>query len=107
MDYRKLLLSSCLRLLGTVLGTGLVSLGNTLSIECTSDDVITYTGEVLNSSASDKNNRVLLEVVSDTGNLSCYFVSVCKLNSGDLSHSGVRLLRCSGSYSGANASLLR
>ena len=62
-------------------------LDHALSVESASDDVISYTREVLNTSASDKNNGVLLKIVSDTRDVSCNFVSVCELNSGNLSHS--------------------
>ena len=66
----KLLSSASLRLLCAVLGTSLISLSYALCIECTSDDVVTNTGEVLNSSASDKNNGVFLQVMTDTWNVS-------------------------------------
>lgn len=99
-------LLSCLGSLCAVLGAGLISLGNALCVESSSDNVVTDTGQILNSSASDENNRVLLQIVTDTGNVRCYFVTVGKLNSGNFSHSGVGLLGSSRSYSGANASLL-
>ena len=76
-----------LGLLCTVLGTSLIAVSNTLSVESASDDVVTHTGEVLNTSASDENDAVLLKVVADTGDVRSYFVAVCELNSGDLSHS--------------------
>jgi hypothetical protein len=68
--------------------------------------VVTHTGEILNTSASDENNGVLLKVMADTGDISRNFRSVCEPYSCDLSHSGVRLLGGSCSYRGANASLL-
>ena len=107
LSSRCLLGCACLGSLCAVLGTGLTSLGNALSIKCSSDDVVTHTGEILNSSASDENNRVLLKVMTDTGDISCHFVSVSELDSGDLSHCGVRLLRCSRSYRCAYSSFLR
>ena len=69
--------------------------------------MITYTGEVTNSSASDKNYRVLLKVVSDSGNVGGCLKSVGKSYSGDLTKSGVRLLRACCGYLCANASFLR
>ncbi len=50
-------------------------------------------GKVLNTSASDQNNGVLLQIVAFTGNVAGYFDSVGKTYSGDLSKSGVRLFR--------------
>ena len=76
-----------LGLLCTVLGTSLTTVSNTLSIESASDDVVTYTRKVLYTSASDENDAVLLKVVTDTRDIRSNFISVCELNSGDLSHS--------------------
>ena len=43
------LLLSCLRPLGTVLGTGLHTSGNALRIEGAADDVVTNAGEILDT----------------------------------------------------------
>lgn len=106
-DILRSLGSSCLGSLCAVLGTSLISLGNSLSVQCSSDDVVTAAGEILDSSASDKNNGVFLKVMSDTGNVSGYFLTVGELYSGDLSHSRVRLFGGSRSYCGAYSSFLR
>ena len=95
-----------LRTLCSVLGAALHTVCNTLSIECTTDNMVTYTGQVTNTSTTDKNNRVLLKVVTDTGNVRCSFHSVCKSYSCDLTKRRVRLLRCCGCNLGANASSL-
>ena len=68
--------------------------------------MVTYTGQVTYSSASDEDYRVFLEIVSDTGNVSGCFHSVGKLNSCDLTKCGVGLLRSGGGYLRAYASLL-
>ena len=69
--------------------------------------MVTHTGEVTYSSASDKNYRVLLKVVSDSGNVGGRLKAVCKSYSCDLTERGVRLLRACCGYLCANASLLR
>ncbi len=69
--------------------------------------MVTYTGQVTNTSTTDKNDRVLLKVVTDTGNVRCSFHSVGKSYSGNLTKSRVRLLGGGSGYLGANASLLR
>ena len=96
-----------LRLLCTVLGTSLLTVSNSCSIQSTTNDVVTGTGQVLYSSASNENHAMLLKVVTFTGNVAGYFNTVRKTNSGDLTQSGVRLLRGSCLNSGAYASLLR
>ena len=47
-------------------------------------------GKLFNPTTTDKNNAVLLKVVSLSRNVACYLDSVGKTNSGDLSKSGVR-----------------
>jgi hypothetical protein len=49
--------------------------------------VVTHTGEILYTAAADKNNAVLLKVVTDAGNVSGNFHAVCQTNSGDLTKS--------------------
>ena len=64
-----LLCSTGLRTLCAVLGAGLVTACNTLGIQSTTDDVVTHTGEVLNTTATDQHDGVLLQVMADTGNV--------------------------------------
>ena len=75
------------RSLSAVFGAGLFSVGYACSIQCTSDDMISGTRQVLNSSSTDKNNAVLLKVVSLSRNVACYLDAVVMTNSGDLSKS--------------------
>ena len=96
-----------LRSLCAVFRTALLTVCNTLSIERTANDVVTHTGEVTYSSASDKNYRVLLKVVSDSGNVGGCLKSVCESYSGYLTKSGVRLFRACCRNLCANASFLR
>jgi hypothetical protein len=99
----RLLLTS----LSAVLGTALLTVCNALSVKRTANDVVTYTREVTYSSSADKDNRVFLKVMSDTGNVSRCLEAVSKTNSRYLTKSRVRLLRARGGYLCANASLLR
>ena len=68
--------------------------------------MVTHTGQVTYTSASDENDRVLLKVVSDTGNVGGCIQAVGQSYSCDLTKRGVRLLRAGGGYLCANASLL-
>ena len=87
MRIRLLLGSTCLRTLGSVFGATLCTILDTGGIEGTADDVVTYTGKILNSAATDENNTVFLKVMTDTGNVSGNFDSVGKTYSGDLTKS--------------------
>ena len=96
-----------LRSLSAVFGAGLFSVGYACSIQCTSDDMISGTRQVPNSSYTDQNNAVILKVVSLSRNVACYLDAVGKTNSGDLSKSWVRFLRGSSLNCCTNATFLR
>jgi hypothetical protein len=68
--------------------------------------VVTYTGQVTYTAAANKNDGVLLKVVSDTGDVSPRFHTVCESYSCNLTESGVRLLRCGSGNLCANSTLL-
>ena len=102
----KLLLLSSLGSLRTVLGTSLHTTVDALSVEGTADDVVTDTRKVLNTAATDHNDGVLLQVMTDTGDVSCYFVTIGQTDTGDLTQCGVGLLRSRSTDCGADASLL-
>ena len=92
--FSLLLLSSCLLgPLSTVLGTSLIAVSNTGGIQSSSDDVVSYTRQILYTAASDKNYTVLLKVMTDTRDISSYFDSVGKTYTSDFTKCGVRLLR--------------
>ena len=69
-----------LRSLGAVLGTSLLTVCNTLRIQRAADDVVTDTRKILNTTAANHYNRVLLQVVTDTRNVSGNFHTVGQLN---------------------------
>ena len=102
----KLLLLSSLGSLRTVLGTSLHTTVDALSVEGTADDVVTDTRKVLNTAATDHNDGVLLQVMTDTGDVCGDFVTIGQTYTGDFTQSGVGLLRSRGTDCGADASLL-
>ena len=67
---------ACLRALRAVLGTGLHTFCYALSVKSSSDDVITHTGEILNTSAADQNNAVFLQVMANAGYIGADFNTV-------------------------------
>ena len=73
-----LLGGSLLGPLGTVLGTSLIAVCNTGGIQSTSDDVISYTRQILYTTAPDKHHNVLLKVMTDTRDVGSYLDSVGK-----------------------------
>ena len=101
-----LLLLAGLGTLCTVLGTGLHTAVHALGIQSATNDVITDTGKVLNTTAANQNDRVLLQVVANTGDISGNFHAIGQTHAGDLTQSGVRLLGGGGTDSGSHATLL-
>ena len=102
----ELLLLLGLGTLLTVLGTALHPVLDALSIEGTTNDVVTDTGKVLNTAAANQNDGVLLQVVADTGDVGGNLVAIRQADTGDLTKCGVRLLGGGGTNCGADASLL-
>src|SRR5512136_156980 len=52
-----------LRLLGAVLGTALIAVFHPAGVQRAADDVVAHPGQVLDPSAADEHQRVLLQVV--------------------------------------------
>ena len=69
--------------------------------------MVTYTRQVTYTTAADENHGVFLQVMTDTGDVAQSFHTVGETNLGDLTDSGVRLLRGTGLNLGAYAALLR
>jgi len=69
--------------------------------------VVTNTRKVLYTTAADEHDRVLLQVVSFTGDVSVDLFSVAETYTSNLTHSGVRFLRGSSVNPKAYATLLR
>ena len=55
-------------------------------IQSSSKDVVTYTREVLHTTASYKHDRVLLEVVALARNVGIHLFGVSKTYTGNLTH---------------------
>ena len=104
--WLKLLLLCGFGPLCTVLGAGLHTAGNTLSVEGTADNVVTDTRKVLYTAAANHNHGVLLKVMADAGDISSDFITIGQANTSDLTQSGVRLLRGGRTHCRADAALL-
>ena len=96
-----------LRTLCAVEGAALHALGNASSIESAADDVVTHARQIAHLAAADQNNRVLLQVVADAGDVASTFDLVRQTNTGDFTQCGIRLLRGLRLDGQADAALLR
>ena len=101
--------SSCtgLRSLGTVFGTTLLTTAYTGSIQCTTNDVVTYTGKIFNTTAADQHDRVLLQVVAFAWNVGVNLLAIRQTHTRHLAESGVRLRRCGRRYLDTDTTLER
>ena len=95
------------RLFSAVTRTCLHTFGNACGIERAADNVITNAGQILDTSAPDKNGRVFLQVVTFAGNVYGTFLLVGKAHSCNLSYSRVRFFGRSCRNRKAYAALLR
>src|SRR6266536_3560417 len=94
-------------LLGAVLGTTLLAVGDAGGVEGCADDLVTDTREVLHPAAADEHDGVLLEVVPLTGDVGRDLHLVRQADARDLPESRVRLLRRVREHARADAALLR
>src|SRR5262249_55405845 len=60
---------SALLLLRAVAAAGLLAIADALGVQRTTDDLVPHAGEVLHPAAADEHDRVLLEVVPDSGDV--------------------------------------
>jgi hypothetical protein len=82
-----------LRTLGTVLRAALQTVSYTGGIKSTTNNVIANTGEILHTTTANEHDRVLLQVVTLSGNVTVDLLLVGQSNTGYLTHSRIRLLR--------------
>jgi hypothetical protein len=68
--------------------------------------VITYTWKVLDTTATNQDDRVLLKVVTLTGDVGVNLLAVSQTHTCYLTHSRIRLLRSSSVNANANATAL-
>src|SRR6476660_3771646 len=97
---------SALLLLRAVTAAGLLAVLHALGVERAADDLVANTGEVLHTTAADEHDRVLLEVVADTRDVSGDLDAARQAHAGDLAEGGVRLLRGRGVDAGADTATL-
>src|SRR6185437_8768879 len=93
--------------LGAVLGAGLLAVGDADRVHGAAHDVVADAGQVLDATAADEDDRVLLQVVSDAGDVGGHLDAVGEANAGHLAQGGVRLFRRLGVDAGAYPALLR
>src|SRR6187401_2377498 len=84
---------SALLLLRAVTAAGLLAVLHALGVERAADDLVADTRKVLHPAAADEHDRVLLEVVADTRDVSGDLDAARQAHAGDLAEGGVRLLR--------------
>src|SRR5450759_474917 len=98
---------SGLRALGAVLRTTLATLGHASSVEAAAHLVIAHARQILDTTPTDQNDRVLLQVVTLATDVTDDFEAVRQAHLRDLAQSRVWLLRCGRIDARANAAPLR
>ena len=79
--------------LGSVLRATLLAIANTSAVQGAAYRVIANTWKILNATAANQHNRVLLKVVAFTTDITGDFESVCQPHTRNLAHGRVRFLR--------------
>src|ERR1043166_1929748 len=66
--------------LGAVLRPPLAAVADPCGIEGAADDVISHAGQILDSAASNQNDRMLLQIVPFAGDIGCHFHPIGQTN---------------------------
>ena len=98
---------ACLRPLRSVLRTSLLAISHADRIERAANHVVTHTGQVLHAAASNKDNRVLLKVVADAGDIGRHLDTVGQTDTRDFPQRRIRFLRRLRVDASTNTALLR
>src|SRR3954451_11329187 len=93
--------------LDAVEGAGLLAVGDPGGVEGAADDLVAHARQILDASAADEDDRVLLKVVALAGDVGGDLHAVRQPHAGDLPQRRVRLLRGHGGDARADAALLR
>src|SRR5665647_859828 len=80
-------------LLGAVTAAGLIALTDTGCVEGATDDLVADPRQILHTTATHKDNRVLLEVVPFTGDIGGDLEATGQADTGHLAEGRIRLLR--------------
>jgi len=80
---------------------------NTQAVERPAHNVVTHTGKVSHTPATNEHDRVLLQVVTLAADVRRHFLAVAQTNTRDLPQRGVRLLGRRGPDLNAHTTLLR
>ena len=95
------------RTLRTVETTTLTTLVDTLCIERTADDMVADTWEILHTTTTDEDDRVLLEIMTFAGDVADRLLTVRETHFRDLSQGGVWFFRSHRVDLRAHATFLR
>src|SRR5205823_5428981 len=95
------------RLLGAVLGAGLLAVGNAGGVESRADHLVAVARQVLDAAAAHEHDRVLLQVVALTGDVGADLDPVRQPHARDLPQRRIRLLGRHRGHAGADPPLLR
>ena len=93
--------------LGPVFRTTLPAITNTLGVEHAAHNVIAHARKVLDTPATNENNRMLLKIMPLTRYITCHLEAIGQTHTRNLAQGGVRLFGRRRINPRANTSLLR
>src|ERR1700761_485551 len=96
-----------LLLLGAVTAASLLAVLDTLGVQRAANDLVTHTRQVLHTTTTHQHHRVLLQVVTLTGDVCGDLNLAGQLDTRDLPERRVRLLRSGCVHAGAHPAALR
>ena len=100
-------LHSLFRSLGTIFGSPLLAVSDALGVEDTTNNVVANSREILNATATNHNDRVLLKIVALSRNVADHFITVRQPYLGNFAQRRIRFFGRRRVDTRANAPLLR
>src|SRR5690349_20405706 len=98
---------SALLLLRAVTAARLLAVADALGVQRTANNLVPDAGEVLHPAATHEHDRVLLQVVTDAGDVRRHLETAHQPNAGDLAQRRVGLLRSGRVHTRAHTPPLR
>ena len=96
-----------LSLLSTVAATRLFAAVDAQGVSASANDLVSHTGEVANTTATNQDDGVFLKIVSFAGDVDRHFLAVAQSNAGNFAKSRIGLLGGHGSNDQTYPLLLR
>src|SRR5579864_6570316 len=93
--------------LGSVEGATAAALGDAVTVERTTHDMVAHARQVLDTPAANEHDGVFLQIMAFTGDIGGDFHTIAQAHTGNFAHGRVGLFGGHGAHLGADTAFLR